>query len=421
MNQWLNCFRAFCPFSSTSKNPIDDPYSTSKILVSPGEPSTSHKIDKTKHWEHPPHPNCPDTLDCLPATDGRPQHTLPVILRCAILGSPRKRLTIREIYSAMESKYPYYRTAGPTWKVSCCVSNRSRSDDTLLLFMHPTYLQQSVRHHLSLNRLFERQARPATDPGFGSYWTVNLEAPPGTKRPRKRGRNKTNANAIQPVIEEVESKSNIIPPTSPYFSRSPVPESSSRSTLDTVASRPAFSFSSVLSREAHAIEDEFENQSGLEEEEDYESEDEMTSFVFHGQAPFGGSSLYDAPVYHAQSFSRAVFPKEEDEPTTKPKGKSTETGRMIEELKLEVADLRRQASDAALMKRRILDQLAEAQADATRSRAVIKTMEKLLEDEGKKRQEAERLAHDEARLRRNAEEALQRMHRLEAGDTGEGS
>ena len=67
--------------------------------------------------DHAPHPNCPDTLDCLPNTDGRPQHTLPVILRCAILGSPRKRLTIREIYAAMENKYPYYKTAGSTWKV----------------------------------------------------------------------------------------------------------------------------------------------------------------------------------------------------------------------------------------------------------------------------------------------------------------
>ncbi|KAI0363629.1 hypothetical protein BV20DRAFT_1116796 [Pilatotrama ljubarskyi] len=111
---------------------------------------------------HEPHPDCPDTLACLPDTDGRPQHTLPVILRCTILGSPRKRLTIREIYAAMERKYPYYKTAGPAWK-------------------------QSVRHHLSLNRLFERQPRPPSDPGFGSYWTVNLDAPPGTKRPRKRG------------------------------------------------------------------------------------------------------------------------------------------------------------------------------------------------------------------------------------------
>lgn len=67
---------------------------------------------------HPKHDNCPDTLDCLPDTDGRPQHTLPVILRCAILGSPKQRLTIREIYAAMEKKYSYYTTAGPAWKVS---------------------------------------------------------------------------------------------------------------------------------------------------------------------------------------------------------------------------------------------------------------------------------------------------------------
>ncbi|EJD03825.1 winged helix DNA-binding domain-containing protein, partial [Fomitiporia mediterranea MF3/22] len=78
----------------------------------------------------------------------KPQHTLPVILRCAILGSAKRKLTIRDIYAAMENKYPYYRTAGPAWK-------------------------QSVRHHLSLSRLFERKAKPVTEPGFGSYWTVN--------------------------------------------------------------------------------------------------------------------------------------------------------------------------------------------------------------------------------------------------------
>lgn len=67
--------------------------------------------------DHKAHPDCPDTLACLPDTHGRPQHTLPVILRCAILGSLRKRLTIREIYATMEAKYPYYKTAGQTWKV----------------------------------------------------------------------------------------------------------------------------------------------------------------------------------------------------------------------------------------------------------------------------------------------------------------
>lgn len=75
--------------------------------------------------DHKAHPDCPDTLACLPDTNGRPQHTLPVILRCAILGSLRKRLTIREIYATMEAKYPYYKTAGQTWKVghrSCSTS-----------------------------------------------------------------------------------------------------------------------------------------------------------------------------------------------------------------------------------------------------------------------------------------------------------
>jgi hypothetical protein len=71
---------------------------------------------------HVPHENCPDNLDCLPDTDDRPQHTLPVILRCAILGSASRRLTIREIYAAMEEKYPYFRTAGATWKVSSRVT-----------------------------------------------------------------------------------------------------------------------------------------------------------------------------------------------------------------------------------------------------------------------------------------------------------
>ncbi|OSD06203.1 hypothetical protein PYCCODRAFT_1432015 [Trametes coccinea BRFM310] len=146
------------PTTSTT-SPTEKPAEPIKsVEIRPPPPPRTEIIIRA----HEPHPDCPDTLACLPDTDGRPQHTLPVILRCTILGSPRKRLTIREIYAAMERKYPYYKTAGPAWK-------------------------QSVRHHLSLNRLFERQPRPPSDPGFGSYWTVNLDAPPGTKRPRKRG------------------------------------------------------------------------------------------------------------------------------------------------------------------------------------------------------------------------------------------
>src|SRR6266851_5140719 len=109
------------PLKRVERMPVPSPrLSPSSPTSSTGEPSRTSKISHShqENKEHSAHPTCPDTLRCLPDTDGRPQHTLPVILRCAILGSKMKRLTIREIYAAMEEKYPYYRTAGSTWKVS---------------------------------------------------------------------------------------------------------------------------------------------------------------------------------------------------------------------------------------------------------------------------------------------------------------
>lgn len=79
-------------------------------------------LEEKIEWAHAYHENCPDSLDCLPDTDGKPQYTLPVILRCVILGSAKKRLTIREIYAAMEKKYPYYKSAAPAWKVCASLS-----------------------------------------------------------------------------------------------------------------------------------------------------------------------------------------------------------------------------------------------------------------------------------------------------------
>lgn len=67
--------------------------------------------------EHVAHEHCPDALHCLPDTEGPPQYSLPIIIRCAILGSPKGRITVSGIYAAMEEKYPYYRTAGQSWKV----------------------------------------------------------------------------------------------------------------------------------------------------------------------------------------------------------------------------------------------------------------------------------------------------------------
>ncbi|KAK0455878.1 hypothetical protein EV421DRAFT_1895150 [Armillaria borealis] len=289
-----------------------------------------------QYQDHEPHPNCPDTLDCLPDTDGRPQHTLPVILRCAILGSPRKRLTIREIYAAMEGKYAYYKTAGPTWK-------------------------QSVRHHLSLNRLFERQPRPVTDPGFGSYWTVNLLAPPGTKRPRKRGRPNKDKEAENQAKKRGRPRKD-----GPY------------------------SESTHADRSMHD-DDDYEEDGQVSDEDEFESEDDIMH-SYERRPSLAGSTHYQLP---STSSSRNPFPDQNDEAKN-----------IIERLQIEVAGLRRQSAEAVSLSIRLTDQLAQAQAEASRSKSTLRTVEAMLEEESRKRREAERDADEEAELRRQAEQQL---------------
>ncbi|KAH9064077.1 hypothetical protein EDB87DRAFT_1765153 [Lactarius vividus] len=287
---------------------------------------------------HCAHPTCPDTLRCLPDTDERPQHTLPVILRCAILGSTMKRLTIRDIYAAMEEKYPYYRTAGPTWK-------------------------QSVRHHLSLNRLFERQPRPVTDPGFGSYWTVNLEAPPGTKRPRKRGRPKRDAN------DDAESA-----PTKRRAFPLREPEHGVRMSTRTRVVRHPLNWARRGTGKRNLR--------------------VKTTTTDPPQRPT--TPAYDRAVNIrlSPSPSRGTLPQLpcNSIPDAFPEN-------IIDHLKIQMGMLRRQASEARSEATSLAQQLSE-------SRAALKATEGRLEAEVTKRKEAERLADEEARMRKAIENEL---------------
>lgn len=349
------------PISASSSSPTSDD-SANATLESP-------QYDPL-YKEHAPHPNCPDTLACLPDTDGRPQHTLPVILRCAILGSARRRLTIREIYAAMEEKYLYFRTAGPTWK-------------------------QSVRHHLSLNRLFEKQPRPVTDPGFGSYWTVNLSAPPGTKRPRKRGR----------PTKAVEDPSNSAQQKKRGRPRKSIDLLSPLKSLAVGSGRsiPPCNVSAVRTRgNGHDDgngEDDMDLGVDIHEmsEDEYESEEDMIvpphQSSFAGLGAFG---LNEAPSrLLSPSTSRAVITHSDEN--------------LVDRLQIEMAGLRRQSADAMSISVKISDQLAEAQAEAARAKTALRTVEAMLEEEVVKRREAEYLADREAKLRRAAEDTIARM------------
>ncbi|CAG8671235.1 10920_t:CDS:2, partial [Gigaspora margarita] len=62
---------------------------------------------------------------------GKSPYTYATLITYAITNSPNKQLTINEIYNWMMENYPYYKTAGPSWK-------------------------NSIRHTLSVNKKFVR-------------------------------------------------------------------------------------------------------------------------------------------------------------------------------------------------------------------------------------------------------------------------
>lgn len=107
----------------------------------------------------------PINLDSL--RDGppgsKPFYPYSTLIRYAIKGAPNQKLLLEDIYYAIESRFPYFRTAPAGWK-------------------------NSVRHNLSLNPCFEKVPRPLTDRGKGSYWTVNDNVDPrtGVHRVRKK-------------------------------------------------------------------------------------------------------------------------------------------------------------------------------------------------------------------------------------------
>ncbi|ORY72855.1 fork head transcription factor, partial [Neocallimastix californiae] len=77
-----------------------------------------------------------------------PPYSYATLISYAIQTHPNKQMTLNEIYTWITDHYPYYKKAGNGWK-------------------------NSIRHNLSLNRLFIRVPRPINEPGKGSYWTVD--------------------------------------------------------------------------------------------------------------------------------------------------------------------------------------------------------------------------------------------------------
>ncbi|KAJ3884982.1 hypothetical protein GG344DRAFT_10159, partial [Lentinula edodes] len=96
-----------------------------------------------------------------PPLGQKPSEKHAKLVHLAIAGSPNLRLSLGEIYHAIQERFPYYKN----------LTNKK--------------WQGSIRHMLSLKAEFIQIPRPVTEPGSGNYWSLDMNMT-GDKRVRKR-------------------------------------------------------------------------------------------------------------------------------------------------------------------------------------------------------------------------------------------
>ncbi|KAJ7194958.1 fork head domain-containing protein, partial [Mycena pura] len=98
-----------------------------------------------------------------PPDGQKPFASLPTLIKLALHGSARQRLTLQGICDALVARFTWFRAhqLDDAWK-------------------------NSVRHNLSLNKVFRKVPRDVKQMGKGCFWELDLSGGEGHKRARKR-------------------------------------------------------------------------------------------------------------------------------------------------------------------------------------------------------------------------------------------
>ena len=94
------------------------------------------------HCYHPASQATP----CHAIDEEKPTQSYIGLIGKAILSSPQQKLVLGDIYSYIQTNYPYFRNKGPGWR-------------------------NSIRHNLSLNDCFVKMGR--SPKGKGHFWAIN--------------------------------------------------------------------------------------------------------------------------------------------------------------------------------------------------------------------------------------------------------